>query len=144
MRMHTILIAHRDAAFADDLTARLRAGGYYCLIECPGPWPPQRCVRCDHGHCPLTEAADLMIYDPRLMAPDAQGISHYLAADSALAHPQVPMLLAWSPSAPPEPGTLRAIRAQAPNVRHAFDDPAALLKQIADLLAVADAAEAPK
>ncbi len=142
MRRYTILIAHRDAAFADDLAAKLRASGYFLLIECPGPWPPQRCVRCDQGYCPLTEGADLMIYDPRLTSRDAQGNLHYLAAESALAHPDVPMLLAWSPNAPPDAGVLRAIRSAAPHVRIAAHDPASLLQQIRQLLDPAQLAEA--
>ena len=134
MRTHTILIAHRDAAFADALAASLRTRGYFLLIECPGPLPPQRCVRCDKGYCPLTEGADLMIYDPRLTSPDEQGNPHYLAVESALAHPDVPMLLAWSPQEPPDPALLRTIRAAAPHIRIAAHDPALLLQQIHQLL----------
>src|SRR5919199_6151173 len=114
--MRTIPIAHRDTTFAAQLTAELRQAGYR-VIECPGPWPPkERCIRCDVGYCPLTEGADLMIYDPDLTALDASGRRHSLAADSALAHPDVPMLLAWSPGSVPDPGTLPAIQAEAPDV----------------------------
>ena len=61
--MYTILIAHRDTVFAEQLSSVLRDGGYR-VISCPGPWPPvERCIRCDIGYCPLTEGADLMIYD---------------------------------------------------------------------------------
>jgi hypothetical protein len=134
--MRTILIAHRDVGFAEHLADEVRASGY-SPIMCPGPWPPQRCVRCDKGYCPLTESADLMIYDPQLTAPDANGKMHNLAVDSALAHPDVPMLLAWSPSNVPDAGSLRAIRAQAPGVRIAAHEPAALVRQIDDLLAAA-------
>lgn len=141
MRRHTILIAHRDERFADALAAELRVGGDYQIIECPGPLPPQRCVRCDKGYCPLTEGADLMIYDPRLTAQNAEGASHYLAVDSALAHPEVPMLLAWSPESSPDAGTLRAIRAEAPHIRIAANRPEAFLEQVRALLKEADAAE---
>jgi hypothetical protein len=128
--MHSILIAHRDVAFAQQLAAELRACGYFTIVTCPGPWPPQRCIRCEMGYCPLTEGADLMIYDPQLTSPDAEGCLHSLAVDSALAHPDVPMLLAWSPSCPSDAGTLRAIRAQAPHVQIAAREPAALVRQI--------------
>ena len=37
--MRTILIAHRDETFSEQLSANLRAGGYR-IINCPGPWPP--------------------------------------------------------------------------------------------------------
>jgi hypothetical protein len=131
--MHTILIAHRDSAFAEARAAELRRGGY-CVITCPGPWPPQRCVRCDKGYCPLTEAAELMIYDPELTAEDQAGRGHNLAVDSALAHPEVPMLLAWSPGADLDVGTLRAIRAEAPRVHVAAQQREGLLHQVDGLL----------
>jgi hypothetical protein len=57
--MRTVLIAHRDVAFAEQLAAELRQAGYH-VIDCPGPWPPaERCIHCDKGYCPLTEGADL-------------------------------------------------------------------------------------
>src|SRR5438067_10363744 len=89
--MHSILIAHHDLEFAEQLATHLRASGYFTVVTCPGPWPPQRCIRCDKGYCPLTEGADLMIYDPQLTSTDADGRLHSLALDSALAHPDVPM-----------------------------------------------------
>ena len=79
--MQSILIAHRDVAYAEQLAMQLRASGYYT------------------------------------------------------AHPDVPMLLAWSPKSVPDGGTLRAIRAQAPHVRVAAHEPAALARQIQMLLA---------
>jgi hypothetical protein len=36
--MKTILVAHREEAFAEQLTAELRKGGYH-VIDCSGPWP---------------------------------------------------------------------------------------------------------
>jgi hypothetical protein len=132
--MHSILIAHRDVGFAEQLATQLRASGYFTIVTCPGPWPPQRCIRCDKGYCPLTEGAELMIYDPQLTAPDAVGHIHSLAVDSAVAHPDVPMLLASSPKSAPDGGTLSAIRAQAPHVHVAAHEPAALLRQIKALL----------
>jgi hypothetical protein len=132
--MHTILIAHQDVRFAETLSAELRASGCYAVITCPGPWPPLRCVRCDMGYCPLTEGADLMIYDPTLTSLDANGTRHSLAVDSALAHPDVPLLLAWSPDAVPDAGTLRDIRMRVPHVHVAAQDPAALLRQVGRLL----------
>ena len=133
--MHSILIAHRDVGFAEHLAALLRASGYLTVVTCPGPWPPQRCIRCDKGYCPLTEGADLMIYDPQLTASDVEGHVHNLAVDSALAHADVPMLLGWSPESVPDAGALRAIRADAPHVHVAAHEPEALLRQIEGLLA---------
>jgi hypothetical protein len=133
--MKTILIAHRDSAFAQQLAADLRVGGYH-VIDCSGPQPPkERCIRCDKGYCPLTEAADVMIYDPLITGLDPQGERSNLAAESAMAHPDVPMLLAWVPPSVPDVGTLRAIRAQAPNVHVAAHDSPALLRQIDAMLA---------
>jgi hypothetical protein len=135
--MRTILIAHRDAEFADQLAAELRGWGYR-VIECPGPLPPAlRCIRCDKGYCPLTEGADVMIYDPHLIALDEAGRTHNLAIDSAVAHRDVPMLLAWSSDTVPDAGTLRAIRAAAPWVSVARHEPEALRRQIDDVLAAA-------
>jgi hypothetical protein len=132
--MKTILVAHRDEAFAEQLTAELRKGGYH-VVDCGGPWPPmERCIRCDKGYCPLTEAADLMIYDPLLTAVNQEGERYNLAVESALAHPEVPMLLAWSPPHVPDAGTLRAIRAEVPYVHVAAHEPAAMLRQIRSLL----------
>jgi hypothetical protein len=80
--MRTILIAHHDQTFAEQLTAELRAGGHR-VIDCAGPWPPElRCIRCDRGYCPLTESADLMIYDPDLTGLDQLGEPYNLAVDS--------------------------------------------------------------
>jgi len=133
--MRTILIAHHDRTFSDQLAAELREGGYH-VIDCPGPWPPElRCIRCDTGYCPLTESADLMIYDPDLTGLDDRGQPYNLAVDSARAHPDVPLLLAWAPTDVPDAGTLRAIKAQAPQVHGAAREPAARLRQIRDLLA---------
>ncbi|HEY1296842.1 MAG TPA: hypothetical protein VGJ60_27500 [Chloroflexota bacterium] len=132
--MRTILIAHRDADFAEQLAVELRAWGYR-VIDCPGPLPPAaRCIRCDKGYCPLTEGADLLIYDPRLTALDETGQLHNLALESAVAHPDVPMLLAWSTTTVPDAGTLRAIHAAAPWVHVAARERAALRSQIDELL----------
>jgi hypothetical protein len=139
--MKTILIAHHDVGFAEHLVSELHSAGSYTVLTCPGPWPPQRCIRCDKGYCPLTEAADLMIYDPVLAAVDADGVSHNLATESATAHPDIPMLLAWSPSSIPDAGTLGSIRAQAPRVHVAAHDPVALRRQVQGLMA--EAATAP-
>ena len=139
--MRTILIAHHDQTFAEQLTAELRAGGYR-VIDCAGPWPPElRCIRCDRGYCPLTESADLMIYDPDLTGLDKLGQPYNLAVDSARAHPEVPMLLAWAPAHIPDAGTLRAIKADAPMVHAAARQPAARLRQIHDLLAASSQLE---
>jgi hypothetical protein len=132
--MRTILIAHRDPIFAKQLAAELRGSGYH-VIDCPGPLPPRvRCIRCDKGYCPLTEGADLMIYDPALTAEDEVGEVHNLSIDSALAHPDVPMLLAWSPETAPDAGTLRAVRFAAPWAEIAADSPDMLRAQICEHL----------
>jgi hypothetical protein len=133
--MYTILIAQRDVAFSEQLETQLRVAGYQ-VIDCPGPWPPvERCIRCDKGYCPLTEAADLMLYDPQLTALDPQGQRYNLAVDSARAHPDVPMLLVWPPEQVPDAGTLSTIHQQAPNVHVAATDRAVLLQQIRAMLA---------
>ncbi len=136
--MRTILIAHKDVEFSNSLVAELRAAGYH-VIDCPGPWPPaERCIRCDKGFCPLTEAADLMIYDPQMSAVDGEGNRHNLAIDSALAHPDVPMVVAWSPATTADAGTLRAIRTQAPHVQVAAPSPEARARQVRKLIVAAD------
>jgi hypothetical protein len=132
--MRTILIAHRDADFAEHLTTELHAWGFR-VINCPGPLPPAlRCIRCDKGYCPLTEGADLMIYDPDLVAVDDAGREHNLALDSAIAHPDVPMLLASSVSEAPAPEAVRLIVTAAPWVRVAAHEPAAFRRQLSALL----------
>jgi hypothetical protein len=138
--MRTILIAHRDAAFASTLATELRAWGYR-VIDCPGPLPAvTRCIRCDKSYCPLSEGADLMIYDPQLSARDEAGQAHNLAMDSALAHPDVPMVLAWPSHGPPDVGTLNAIHAAAPWVQVAASTPDKFRQEIHDLLASASVA----
>jgi hypothetical protein len=132
--MHSILIAHRDSRFAEQLASELRADGYYTSVTCPGPWPPQRCIRCDKGYCPLTEAADLMLYDPELTEIDDDGRLHILAVESARAHPDVPMLLVWSPNAIPDATTLRAIQTEAPRAQVGAQTAGGLRRQIHDLL----------
>jgi len=91
--MRTVVIAHRDPAIAADVGAGLRRTGYN-IITCPGPFPPKlRCIRCDTGYCPLTDAANVLVYDPTLVALDDDGVSHNLAVESALNHPDIPMLV---------------------------------------------------
>ena len=132
--MDTILIAQRDPSFSTALEGDLRSEGYR-VISCPGPWPPrERCIRCDKGYCPLTEGADLMLYDPRLTALDAEGKRYNLAVDSALAHPDLPMLLVWPPDQAADLGTLRQIREQVPHVKIGAKTRVALLAQLRALL----------
>ena len=91
--MRTVLIAHRDPAIATSLEADFRRVGYH-VTTCPGPFPPRlRCIQCDTGYCPLTDAADVLVYDPTLVALDDDGASHNLAVESALAHTDIPMLV---------------------------------------------------
>src|SRR6266508_6450838 len=135
--MHTVLIAHRDPTYSEQLATDLRGAGYR-VITCGGPWPPrERCIRCDKGYCPLTEGADLMIYDAELTGLDDEGERHNLAVESALAHPDVPMLLAWPPDDPPDLGLLREIKRQAPQVHAAVRDRSALIGEIKHLLVAA-------
>jgi hypothetical protein len=136
--MRTILIAQRDVAFAEQLAIELGEAGYRAIV-CTKPLPPARCTRRDKSYCPPTEDADLRIYDPQLTTVDAGGMRHSLAVDSALAHPKVPMLLAWSQGGVPDVGTLRAIVAQAPWVHVAAHEPGARLRQVHHLLAAAAA-----
>lgn len=130
--MRTVLIAHRDVEFASTLAARLSGVGYRTII-CPGPWPPtMRCIRCDVGYCPLTEGTDLMIYDADLVGQDAEGRSHNLAVDSARAHPDVPLLLAWPDGR--EPAMLATVLKAAPAARIASKDPGELVQQVRGLV----------
>jgi hypothetical protein len=137
--MQTILIAQRSALFAETLAAPLRSSGYR-VITCPGPWPPAlHCIRCETGDCPLTEAAYLMIYDPNMVAYDDATESHELAVESARAHPDVPMLLAWPPdwlAGPSDevPANVEHILRTVPNTRLAESSLAALVQQVDSLL----------
>ena len=132
--MRTILIAQSNISYSNELATELRAAGYH-VIDCPGPWPPaERCIRCDVGYCPLTEGADLMIYDPSLTALDEHGERYNLASDSARTHPELPMLLAWPRDEVPDVGTLRAVRSVGPQVHVAAHTGEALIAQIHDLL----------
>src|SRR5215831_7048590 len=133
--MHTVLIAQRDPVYTEQLATDLRNAGFR-VITCGGPWPPrERCIRCDKGYCPLTEGADVMIYDAELTALDIEGKRYNLAVDSARAHPEVPMLLAWPPENPPDVGLLREIKLEAPQVHVAASDHTALIGEIKHLLA---------
>ncbi len=129
--MRTVLIAQADQEFAEVLANPLSAAGYH-TITCPGPWPPAlRCIRCDVGYCPLTEQADLLIYDPDLLGYDAQGNPHRLAAESAAAE-AVPLLLAWP--GPDEPATAAEVLARVPTAARAARDPADLVDQVRRLI----------
>jgi hypothetical protein len=90
--MRTVLIAKENLESGTARVKLLSAAGYN-VITCPGPWPPERCIRRDVGYCPLTEGADLMIYDPKLVGRDHAGRTYNLAIDSGLAHPDVPLVL---------------------------------------------------
>ena len=130
--MRTVLIAQADPPFANTLADILSSGGYH-TITCPGPWPPAlRCIRCDVGYCPLTEQADLMIYDPDLLGYDAQGNPHRLAIESAIEERGVPLLLAW-PGAD-EPASVAEVLAKVSTAVLAARDRAALLDQVRQLI----------
>ncbi len=130
--MRTILIAQREARFAARLAAVLSAVGYRTII-CPGPLPPAlRCVRCEVGYCPLTEAADLFIYDPGLVGTTVDGATHRLAVDSSRAHPDVPLLLAWPGDQKPD--DLAEVLAANPNAQLASPEPDSLVQQVWQLV----------
>ena len=130
--MRTILIAHRDVGYATSLAGTLSSVGYRTII-CPGPWPPaMRCIRCDVGYCPLTEETDLMIYDPDLEALDKAGVSYNLAVDSARAHSDVPLVLAWPDGT--EPTKVSYVQTEVPTARIAVRETGAFLKQVAELI----------
>ncbi|HLZ26875.1 MAG TPA: hypothetical protein VKV73_06100 [Chloroflexota bacterium] len=131
--MRTVLIAHRDPAIANSLEADFRRLGYH-ITTCPGPFPPKlRCIQCDTGYCPLTDGADVLVYDPTLVALDADGTSHNLAVESALAHPDIPMIaIAFTPA---EADAAADVRARAPNVVIGAQDRADMLRQVHQLMA---------
>jgi hypothetical protein len=133
--MHTVLIANRNPPYAEQLASDLRQAGFR-VIDCGGPWPPrERCIRCDRGYCPLTEGADLMIYDASMTALDEDGTRYNLAVASAVAHPDVPLLLDWSPDGQSDPDVVREIKQRAPNVHAAVRDRHALVAEVRKLLA---------
>lgn len=128
----TVLIAHRNVGFASSLASMLRTAEYRANV-CPGPWPPAlRCIRCDVGYCPLTEGADAMIYDPDMTAFHADGNEYNLALDSARAHPDVPLLLAWPEGE--SPSSLAEVLAKAPSANVAARGSEALVAQLRALI----------
>ncbi|MCC6177762.1 MAG: hypothetical protein IT305_20870 [Chloroflexi bacterium] len=132
--MRTIVIAEPNQEVADALARPLNEAGFR-VVTCPGPWPPElRCIRCDIGYCPLTEAADLMIYSPDLMGYGLDGAPHLLAVDSAQAHPDVPLLLAWTGTV--EPAAVGAILSEVPTAQRAARRPEALVAQVEMLIGV--------
>ena len=129
--MRTVLIAHRDPAIADSLEADLSRAGYH-INTCPGPFPPKLCcIQCDTGYCPLTDAADVLIYDPTLVGLGVSGAYQNLALESARAHPDIPMLVTafTEGEAQAAPGVM----ARAENVFIAAQDRAEMLVQIDQL-----------
>ena len=131
--MRTVLIAHRDPEIAASLEADLRQAGYH-VNSCPGPFPPQlRCIQCDTGYCPLTDAADVLIYDPTLVALDASGAAQNLAVESALAHPDLPMLV--TTFTPAEAEAARSVIARAKNVALGARDRLEMVVQVNQLVA---------
>jgi hypothetical protein len=92
-----------------------------------------RCIQCDTGYCPLTDGADLLIYDPTLIALDASGVECNLSVESALANPNTPVLVTTSTDAEAEMAL--GVTAQAPNVSPASTDRAEMLLQVGHLMA---------
>ncbi len=130
--MRTILIARPESA-ATSQRVNLLAGAGYNVVTCPGPWPPERCPRHTLGYCPLTNGADLMLYDPALEGIGLDGTSQTLAIDSGRAHPEVPLLLDSDDANYPA-AALDAIRKAIPGAEVAEREPEALLAQIGRLL----------
>ncbi len=134
--MRTVTIVHGDPSFAQQLAGALRTAGYQVIV-CKSPLVTGvRCIQCGKPSCPLTNPADLLICDPQLRS---SGKDNLLVVETALSHPQVPILLAWSTTSVPDLGTLRAIRMQAPRMHVAARDPAALVGQVDNLLMAATA-----
>jgi hypothetical protein len=129
--VRTVLIAHRDPEVANSLEADFRRMGYH-ITTCPGPFPPRlRCIQCDTGYCPLTDGADVLVYDPTLVAVDTGGTWHNLAVESALAHPDIPMVvIAFTPA---EADAAAGVLARAPNVVIGAQDRAEMLRQVSQL-----------
>ncbi len=135
--MRTILIAEENLRATSERVNLLSAAGYN-VITCPGPWPPERCIRCDVGYCPLTEGADLMIYDPKLTARDHTGQIYNLAIASGIAHPEVPLVLA-ADDMTRDDDSVQAVKAALPRAEVAAAQPPAFLAQVARLLATPSA-----
>jgi hypothetical protein len=130
--VRTILMARPESVRASQ-RFNLLAGAGYNVVTCPGPWPQARCARHTMGYCPLTEGADLMLYDPALEGQDSSGQRYKLAIDSGLAHPDVPLVLdSDDPNYPP--AALDAICAAVPGAEVAEREPLALLAQVRRLL----------
>jgi hypothetical protein len=130
--MRTVLIAHHDPAIAFSIEADLRRAGYN-TTTCPGPFPPKlRCIQCDTGYCPLTDGADVLIYDPTLVALGEGGTYQNLAVESALAHPDIPMLVTAFTEAEAEAAPRVIARAQ--NVVLAAEDRSEMLVQVNKLM----------
>lgn len=130
--MRTILVARPESASTSQRVNLLAAAGYN-VITCPGPWPHTRCGRHSVGYCPLTEGADLMLYDPALESQDANGQRFKLAVDSGRAHPEVPLVLE-SDDPHYSPAALEEICLAVPGAEVAQSEPQALLAQIHRLL----------
>jgi hypothetical protein len=77
------------------------------------------------GYCPLTNGADLMLYDPALEGVGPDGSSQKLAIDSGLAHPEVPLVLDSDDPNYPQ-ASLDAICAAVPGAEVAAREPNAL------------------
>jgi hypothetical protein len=83
-------------------------------------------------YCPLTDAADVLIYDPSLVALDASGAAQNLAVESALAHPDLPMLA--TTFTPAEAEAARSVIARAKNVALGARDRLEMLVQVNQLV----------
>jgi hypothetical protein len=117
--MPTILIVQRDLAYAHALAARLEKAGYRTLLCTNALWAGTRPLQCSPETCPLTRMADVMIYAPDVARWDAAGERRLVAAESARAHPHVPLILA-SPE-PIEPRALAELKALVPEAQLAAE-----------------------
>jgi hypothetical protein len=130
--MQTAVIAQRDNRFASAVAAALSSAGYRTLI-CAGSHPPGgTCTRLELGACPLTDEADVLIYEPGLIGLDREGLIHWLAVESARTHPSVPLLLAWQGEE--VPASARAVAEQAPDAQFAVRELTGLVEQVRSLI----------
>jgi hypothetical protein len=100
--VRTILMARPESVRASQ-RFNLRAGAGYNVVTCPGPWPQARCARHTMGYCPMTEGADLMLYDAGLQLVGVAPIDeHHLAVRASLQRPAQPDRCCVTPVAGPE------------------------------------------
>ena len=137
--MSNILIAHHDPEYTREVAAALESAGYQATV-CTSAWESElTCLRGLLGSCPLTDGADLMIYDPGLTDARIREASGIAALASAEDNPVVPLLLAPCGHAD-ERGADSIVR-DLPTAKIAMDGPAAVVAQVASLIGPASGAK---